>query len=228
MKEHNNVEHYLKIIDEIERIRTKNNVNWMDLLRLAFTHAPLEAKKLMGKIDNEDNRISNLMKKLSKYSFILIMSLKDARIRRAGKHDMLLIFNWINDPLVRKMSFSKNKILINEHKQWFNSKIDDKAVLFWIYEFQGTPAGMVRIEEEDGSATLNYMIDKRYRGKGHSGKMLGRALTKLKLSLRKNIYAYTLPDNHASIKSLQKVGFNILYKKEKKICLIYNLKDILS
>ena len=65
MKENNNVEHYLKIIDEIERIRTKNNVNWMDLLRLAFTHAPLEAKKLMGKIDNEDNRISNLMKKLS-------------------------------------------------------------------------------------------------------------------------------------------------------------------
>ena len=50
MKENNNVEHYLKIIDEIERIRTKNNVNWMDLLRLAFTHAPLEAKKLMGKI----------------------------------------------------------------------------------------------------------------------------------------------------------------------------------
>ena len=65
MKKDFNVQHYLKLIDEIEKVRTNNNVNWMDLLRLAFTHAPNEAKKIMGRIENEDNRISNLMKKLS-------------------------------------------------------------------------------------------------------------------------------------------------------------------
>tara|TARA_Y100000031_G_C7996254_1_gene281528 strand:- start:349 stop:552 length:204 start_codon:yes stop_codon:yes gene_type:complete len=59
------MEHYLKIIDEIEKVRTKNNVNWMDLLRLAFTHAPEEAKGLMKKIDHEDTRISDLVKELS-------------------------------------------------------------------------------------------------------------------------------------------------------------------
>ncbi len=46
------IEHYLKIIDEVEKVRTKNNVNWMDLLRLAFTYAPKEAKILMKKIDH--------------------------------------------------------------------------------------------------------------------------------------------------------------------------------
>ena len=46
-------------------MRTNNNVNWMDLLRLAFTHAPNEAKKIMAKIEHQDNRISSLMKKLS-------------------------------------------------------------------------------------------------------------------------------------------------------------------
>ena len=60
------IEHYLKIIDEIEKIRTKNNVNWMDVLRLAFIHAPDETKKLMKKINEEDNRISELFGKLSK------------------------------------------------------------------------------------------------------------------------------------------------------------------
>ena len=59
------IEHYLKIIDEIEKIRTENNVNWMDVLRLAFTLASEEAKKLMKTIDHEDNRISELVKKLS-------------------------------------------------------------------------------------------------------------------------------------------------------------------
>ena len=60
------IEHYLKIINEIEKVRTQNNVNWMDVLRLSFTHAPEEAKKLMKKIDHEDTRISNLIKELSK------------------------------------------------------------------------------------------------------------------------------------------------------------------
>jgi len=59
------IKHHLKIIDEIEKVRTGNNMNWMDVLRLAFTYAPEEAKKLMKKIDHEDNRISELVKKLS-------------------------------------------------------------------------------------------------------------------------------------------------------------------
>ena len=60
-----NINHYLNIIDEIEKIRSSNNINWMDILRLSFTNAPEETKKLMKKIDQEDNRISELVKKLS-------------------------------------------------------------------------------------------------------------------------------------------------------------------
>ena len=55
----------LKIIDQIEKVRTKNNVNWMDLLRLAFKHSPNEARKLVKKINVSDNKISLLFKKLS-------------------------------------------------------------------------------------------------------------------------------------------------------------------
>ena len=58
------IEQYLKIIDEIEKVRTRNNVNWMDVLRLAFTHAPEEAKDLMKKINTADDEISKLLKRL--------------------------------------------------------------------------------------------------------------------------------------------------------------------
>lgn len=57
---------YMDIIDEIEKVRTRNNVNWMDILRLAFTHAPDDAKQLMKKINTADDQISNLLKKLLK------------------------------------------------------------------------------------------------------------------------------------------------------------------
>jgi hypothetical protein len=61
-----NTKHYLKIIDKIEKVRSKNNINWMDVLRLAFKFSPNEARKLVKKINSQDNKISNLLKKLSK------------------------------------------------------------------------------------------------------------------------------------------------------------------
>ena len=38
----------------------------MNILRLAFKHAPKEAGKLMKKINSDDKKISKLLNKLSK------------------------------------------------------------------------------------------------------------------------------------------------------------------
>lgn len=56
----------LEIINEIEKIRNKNNVNWMDILRIAFKHAPEEARTVMSRINKDDNKISELLEQLSK------------------------------------------------------------------------------------------------------------------------------------------------------------------
>lgn len=56
----------MKIIDEIERVRTTNNVNWMNLLRLAFRVAPDDAKDLVRKINDSDMKISELFARLAK------------------------------------------------------------------------------------------------------------------------------------------------------------------
>ena len=57
--------YYMDLIDQIERIRGKNNKNWMDLLRLAFKHAPKEAAEIVAEIYRHDQDISELAKKLS-------------------------------------------------------------------------------------------------------------------------------------------------------------------
>ena len=57
---------YSKVIDQIEQIRSKNNVNWMDILRLAFKLDPINASKIIKKINYDDKKISSLLKKLSK------------------------------------------------------------------------------------------------------------------------------------------------------------------
>ena len=44
-----NTKQYLKIIDQIEKVRTKNNLNWMNILRIAFRKDPQAAKRCFRK-----------------------------------------------------------------------------------------------------------------------------------------------------------------------------------
>ena len=44
------IKKYLKIIDQIEKVRTKNNVNWMNILRIAFKNDPKAAKDELKEI----------------------------------------------------------------------------------------------------------------------------------------------------------------------------------
>jgi len=66
MNKKTNYNKSLKLILKIQNIRKKNNVNWMDMLRLAFKHDPDGAAEIMSNIYTDDQRVSNLVKKLSK------------------------------------------------------------------------------------------------------------------------------------------------------------------
>ena len=54
-----------KIINQIQQVRSKNNVNWMNLMRLAFDSAPQKASKVVKQININDKKISRLLKKLT-------------------------------------------------------------------------------------------------------------------------------------------------------------------
>ena len=64
MGKKNKSKNYLKIIYKIENIRKKNNVNWMNILRIAFKNNPKATAKVMSKIYTDDQKISSLVKKL--------------------------------------------------------------------------------------------------------------------------------------------------------------------
>ena len=56
------------LTNQIQNVRSKNNKYWMDVLRLAFKHAPNQASELMKKVNLNDQKISKLVKKLSNKS----------------------------------------------------------------------------------------------------------------------------------------------------------------
>tara|TARA_A100001011_G_C14105805_1_gene754775 strand:+ start:573 stop:779 length:207 start_codon:yes stop_codon:yes gene_type:complete len=63
-KSKKNLDYYSNIIDQIESIRSKNNVNWMNLVRLSFSLDPNKSAKILAEIYKQDKKISNLAKKL--------------------------------------------------------------------------------------------------------------------------------------------------------------------
>ena len=61
----NKIKLFLRTINQIEKTRSKNNVNWMNILRIAIKNSPDETIAVMSKINTQDNKISELFKKLS-------------------------------------------------------------------------------------------------------------------------------------------------------------------
>jgi len=58
------IKRYLEVINKIEKARARNNINWMDILRLAIKNSPDKAMTLLKKINKKDQDISNLFSKL--------------------------------------------------------------------------------------------------------------------------------------------------------------------
>ena len=56
----------LELINKIQKIRSKNNLNWMNLLKLSFKHDPKNAAKIMSSVFNDDKKISSLVGQLTK------------------------------------------------------------------------------------------------------------------------------------------------------------------
>ena len=56
-----------KSINKIQLLRKKNNLNWMNILRLAMKYAPEETKKILKKINNYDNKISKEVNIITKF-----------------------------------------------------------------------------------------------------------------------------------------------------------------
>ena len=147
-------------------------------------------------------------------------------LRLANDRDEELLLYWANDPLTRKWSFNSTPIKERDHKKWFSRTINNANNRIWIFECDDEPSGLVRIEmnQNDEKAILNYLIAPDRRRMGLAPKMLKLALNEVKIHWKNiKIFAYTLNENIASQKSLEKAGFSLFKSSKEKVCYAYNI-----
>ena len=64
MKKNRKIKKGLLLISQIQKIRSKNNKNWMDLLRLSLKLDFKTTSKILRDIVSDDKKISDLAEKI--------------------------------------------------------------------------------------------------------------------------------------------------------------------
>ena len=93
----------------------------------------------------------------------------NCRMRRVTPEDCALLFEWANDPVVRRNSFSSAKISWEEHTAWFEAMQKRTDCGQYIYLCEEEPVGQARITVS-GRSGVQHLRGKPRHGarKAHS------------------------------------------------------------
>lgn len=138
------------------------------------------------------------------------MNINECSIRRATIDDMLLYFEWANDPDVRQNSFNQNPITLEEHEQWFQKKVLSSTSYLYVLECGGKPAGQIRFDEiEPHTFEIDFTIAPDMRGYGIGIQLLKLGILELAnvIDTQFIVRGIVKNTNIASVKSFLRAGF---------------------
>ncbi|WP_159634874.1 GNAT family N-acetyltransferase [Sphingobacterium composti Ten et al. 2007 non Yoo et al. 2007] len=149
---------------------------------------------------------------------VVIHSKKDSvYLRKATFEDVTITYNWANDPITRKYSFSKDYIPFENHQNWYKSKITDKNCTYLILENSiKTPLGSIRVDVKGEVGLISYLVAPKYQGRG-----LGKLLVKNCEEYLENynpmvkiLEGYVMEENLASINIFKGLGYTEVSTQE--------------
>lgn len=143
----------------------------------------------------------------------------DISVREAKAEDILLYFNWANDPSVRKFAFHTDRISFESHSQWFEKKLRSNESILCLCYSNETPVGQVRFDKVEKGLYIDISIDATYRGKGYGKKVLNSAIDYVfyKYGFH-NFISEVKEENVASVNLFLSTGFAMVEKKKGVLC----------
>jgi len=124
--------------------------------------------------------------------------------------DRGLLFDWANDPLVRKMSFATGRIGWEEHCRWFEDKLNDPRAFLFIAENEpGQAHGLVRFDIDGGTGTISIVVAPGARGRGYGSRIITDGCSEIFQLVPgiETILAHIKVGNVASMRAFRRAGF---------------------
>lgn len=149
------------------------------------------------------------------------------KIRKAAISDAKLLFLWANDSSVRQNAIDSKQIEWEKHLVWFKNKLESNHAFLFIAEIDENPIGQIRFDFENNKYVIDYSIAKDKRGKGYGFQVLKEGMHELKkhASHLCTFLAFVKPDNTASKRVFEKMGFsnNSIILIEQTELIVYEL-----
>lgn len=131
-------------------------------------------------------------------------------VRRATADDVVLLWEWRNDPVVRQNSFNSDPIPWAEHQMWFAGRVASPGTRIYLLEDDGRPVAQIRYERLEGSIAQvgGLSVVAHERGKSYGKKILLEtvAMVCTELSVRR-IFAVVKANNLSSERAFKSSGF---------------------
>jgi len=164
-------------------------------------------------IENYISKQQKLFDGKNKKRFLSLLNQLNISWRRASVQDLIMVYNWSNDHLVRENSYNSKSIELVSHTNWFLKKIKDPHTLFLIVEVNSKPAGIVRYDIGDTNAIIGIIVSKAYRGENLASRFLEEGSKVYFEKNSKPILAYIKKENIASVKSFKNAKY--VYLKDE-------------
>ena len=137
--------------------------------------------------------------------------MSSVQLRPATTDDAERVWKWRNETSVRAASRDSDPIPLDDHKRWFESRLQDSDVVILIVSDEGGIAiGYVRFEIEADEAEISIALGPESRGLG-----LGTAAIRSASDLLMNtgrvrtIVALIKPGNKGSVRAFSHAGYDV-------------------
>lgn len=133
---------------------------------------------------------------------------RDIRLRPAVRDDARLLWEWANDPDVRRFAFHSEPIAWDDHLNWLDDRLSRDDSLIYVAELDGSHIGQVRFDLADHVANIDYSIAPSWRGRGFGSSLLVAAVARLNFDRPgAQPVGVVLAANAASHRSFELAGF---------------------
>ena len=137
------------------------------------------------------------------------------RLRAASQEDVLLLWQWANDPVTRCNASVPEPISWAVQEAWYEEKIASPDTRFWILECRHVPVGQIRYDRTDAdTAQINFSVAPAYRGRSFDTQLLRLSadLAGRELGVR-IVEAISPAQNFASNHAFLSAGFEVIGEK---------------
>jgi RimJ/RimL family protein N-acetyltransferase len=144
----------------------------------------------------------------------VVQQLRDdpLRLSRATANDTRLLWEWANEPAVRRASFRSEPIPWDDHVRWFQARLPDPRFAPYIaWDAADEPVGMIRFDIDGDTATVGVSVAAQHRGKGYAPLLIRAGVaTVMRETAVSAVRALVKPDNQPSLRAFTTAGFGVI------------------